>query len=234
MLPQVLDGKIATYFNRAVVSSQSFPRSKPLEAQMDWLANGLQDAVPEVLSESDAFDCAIYHLSDGRWILPSFKKFSGRGSLTYFDKGKDTKSQAGADYLRVKPNISKHKRDAIAKLMHDKFIVSYKGGREAAVLTGSTNFTPEAQTVQANLLHILHSPQIADLYAQRAHLLAANKKTSDIAKLAGWHKVKARRCGSSSPLSRANNGSSCRPSSRRFKPRNPRSCSARSRPRMRI
>jgi hypothetical protein len=36
-----------------------------------------------VLSESDAFDCAIYHLSDGRWILPSFKKFSGRGSLTY-------------------------------------------------------------------------------------------------------------------------------------------------------
>ncbi len=188
-LPNVLDDRIASYFNRAVVSSQSFPRTKPLADQMDWLANGLQDAVPEALSESDAFDCAIYHLSDGRWILPSFEKFSGRGSLTYFDKGSDTKSEAGAAFLKNKSNISKHKRDAIAKLMHDKFIVSYKNGREAAVLMGSTNFTPEAQTVQANLLHIIHSPQLADLYAQRAHLLAANKKTSDIAKLKGWHDV---------------------------------------------
>jgi hypothetical protein len=109
--------------------------------------------------------------------------------LTYFDKGKDTKSQAGADYLAAKRNISKHKRDAIAKLMHDKFIVSYKDGRKNAVLTGSTNFTPEAQTVQANLLHILHSPQLADLYAQRAQLLAKNKNTSDIAKFAGWHNI---------------------------------------------
>ncbi|HEX4407250.1 MAG TPA: phospholipase D-like domain-containing protein [Xanthobacteraceae bacterium] len=189
MLPEILDGKIATYFNRAVVSSQSFPRTKALKDQMEWLANGLQDAVPEVLHESDAFDCAIYHLSDGLWILPSLKEFSGRGSLTYFDKGKDTKSEAGAKYLSSEPNISKHRRDAIAKLMHDKFIVSYKDGREAAVLMGSTNFTPEAQTVQANLLHILHSPQLADLYAQRAQLLAKNKKTSDIAKFAGWHDV---------------------------------------------
>ena len=190
-LPEVLDSNIATYFNRAVVSSQSFLtlKSKPLKTQMEWLANGLQDAVAEVLQESDAFDCAIYHLSDGLWILPSFKDFAGRGSLIYFDKGKDTKSQAGANYLAAKHNISKHKRDAIAKLMHDKFVVSYKDGKEAAVLMGSTNFTPEAQTVQANLLHILHSPQLAELYAQRAQLLANNRKTSDIAKFAGWHKV---------------------------------------------
>jgi phosphatidylserine/phosphatidylglycerophosphate/cardiolipin synthase-like enzyme len=191
ILPQFLDGKIATYFNRAVVSSQAFLtlQSKPLNVKMEWLANGLQDAVPEVLLESDAFDCAIYHLSDGLWVLPSFKAFYGRGSLIYFDKGKDTKSQAGADYLAAKRNISEHKRDAIAKLMHDKFIVSYKNGHSTAVLMGSTNFTPEAQTVQANLLHILHSPQLAGLYAQRAQLLAANKKTADIAKFTGWHDV---------------------------------------------
>lgn len=156
---------------------------------MEWLANGLQNAVPGALHESDAFDCAIYHLTDGLWILPSFKGFRGRGSLTYFDKGKDTKSKAGAQYLAGEHNISKHRRDKIAKLMHDKFIVAYKDGRAAAVLMGSTNFTPEAQTVQANLLHILHSPQLAALYAQRAQLLAKNEKTSDIAKLAGWHEV---------------------------------------------
>src|SRR5215470_8793129 len=63
-LPNVLDAqdKIATYFNRAVVSSQSFlqQQQKKKEAQMEWLANGLQHAVPEILEESDAFDCAIY------------------------------------------------------------------------------------------------------------------------------------------------------------------------------
>lgn len=190
-LPNILDGKIATYFNRAVVSAQSFLtlKSAPLKKQMEWLANGLQNAVPDMLDESDAFDCAIYHLSDGLWILPSFKDFEGRGSLTYFAKGDDTKSVHGAKYLASKHNISKHKRDGIRKLMHDKFIVSYKNGREAAVLMGSTNFTPEAQTVQANLLHTLHSPQLADLYAQRAQLLAKNKKTPEIAKFAGWHDV---------------------------------------------
>src|SRR5262249_38094628 len=139
--------------------------------------------------ESDAFDCAIYHLSDKLWILQSFAKFKGRGSLTYFSKSGDTKSEAGAQYLAKNRNISAHKRDAIAKLMHDKFIVSYKDGREASVLMGSTNFTPEAQTVQANLLHILHSPQLGKLYARRAQLLTANRKTSDIAKFSGWHDV---------------------------------------------
>jgi phosphatidylserine/phosphatidylglycerophosphate/cardiolipin synthase-like enzyme len=194
-LPNFLDGRIATYFNRAVVSAQSYPRKLPLDKRMDWLANGLQEAVPEVLHESTAFDCAIYHLSDKRWILPSFEAFNGRGSLVYFyhckagRKNNDLKSEANAKYLANRPNISKHRRDAISKLMHDKFIVSYKDGSPAAVLAGSTNFTPEAQTTQANLLHILHSPQLAGLYAQRAQLLAANMKTSEIAKHTGWHSV---------------------------------------------
>jgi hypothetical protein len=59
----VLGGKIATHFNRALVSAQNLPKGKPLEFQMDWLANGLQDVVPEMLSESDAFD---RHLSPER------------------------------------------------------------------------------------------------------------------------------------------------------------------------
>ena len=88
------DGKSATYFNRTVMSSQAFLRIKSweLENQMEWLANGLQEAAPEVLEESDAFGCAIYHLRDGLWVLPSFKELSGRGSLTHFAKGADQKS----------------------------------------------------------------------------------------------------------------------------------------------
>jgi phosphatidylserine/phosphatidylglycerophosphate/cardiolipin synthase-like enzyme len=192
-VPEPLQGKIATYFNRAVVSAQSFLKLKDaeLKRQMEWLANGLQKAIPEILDESDTFDCAIYHLSDKLWIIPAFEAFKGRGSITYFDKGSDSKSRTAAQIIeKDKGNISIHKRDAISKLMHDKFIVSYTDGREEAVLMGSTNFTPEAQTIQANLLHILHSRDLAGLYAERAHVLAANKPTRDITKLAGWHEIK--------------------------------------------
>src|SRR5262249_2221481 len=108
-VPEVLDGKIATYFNRAVVSAQSFARLKddPLEKQMDWLGNGLQNAVPEGLGESDEFECAIYHLTDNRWIVPAFKEFSGRGSIIYFDKADDSKSRIAAHLIEEeRPNIS--------------------------------------------------------------------------------------------------------------------------------
>src|SRR5207245_9357031 len=86
-VPNALQGKIATYFNRAVVSAQSFLKLKDagLKRQMEWLANGLQKAIPEILEESDTFDCAIYHLSDKLWILPAFEGFKGRRSITYFD-----------------------------------------------------------------------------------------------------------------------------------------------------
>ncbi|WP_027526732.1 phospholipase D-like domain-containing protein [Bradyrhizobium sp. Ec3.3] len=182
-VPPQLEGQIATYFNRAVVSAQSFAKQKdkPLDKQMDWLANGLQNAVPQILSESDAFECAIYHLSDNRWIIPAFEAFKGRGSIIYFDKAEDTKSRAAAHLIaEQRPNISIHKRDAISKLMHDKFIISYRKKHEQAVLMGSTNFTPEAQTVQANLLHIIHSRELAALYAERANLLAKNVGKKDM------------------------------------------------------
>jgi hypothetical protein len=123
-------------------------------------------------------------------IFPTIYGYCLPSRIIYFDKGKDLKSRAAITLLKKKKdNISSHKRDAITKLMHDKFIVSYKNGREAAILMGSTNFTSEAQTIQANLLHILHSTQLADFYAQRAHLLATNPPTKNIAKSASWHEI---------------------------------------------
>ncbi|MCA1510196.1 phospholipase D-like domain-containing protein [Bradyrhizobium sp. NBAIM01] len=182
-VPRSLEGQIATYFNRAVVSAQGFAKQKdkPLEKRMDWLANGLQNAVPQILSESNAFECAIYHLSDNQWIVPAFEAFKGRGSIIYFDKADDAKSCAAAQRIaKERPNISIHERDVVSKLMHDKFIISYRKKREQAVLMGSTNFTPEAETIQANLLHVIHSRELAALYAQRANLLAKNLGKKDM------------------------------------------------------
>jgi hypothetical protein len=87
-VPPILDGKIASYFNRAVVSAQSFAKltngGASLEKQMDWLANGLQDAVSDILGASQGFDCAIYHLNDQRWVLPAFQSVHRQGVACLF------------------------------------------------------------------------------------------------------------------------------------------------------
>src|SRR5260221_14191700 len=43
--------------------------------------------------------------------------------------------------------------------------------------------------MKAKLLRIVHSPQLADLYAARANLLAGDPTTAATAKGAGWVKV---------------------------------------------
>jgi phosphatidylserine/phosphatidylglycerophosphate/cardiolipin synthase-like enzyme len=189
-VPKVLNGKIASWFNRAVVSAQSFTKLKnsgaSLEKQMDWLADGIQEAVPGILKESESFQCAIYHLTDQRWIIPALADFKGEGSIIYFDKNNDHASAKGLEHLPESPKITRQPRSRISKLMHNKFIVSRKGSEPHAVLMGSTNFTPEAQTTQANLLHVIHSPQLAALYAARHDLLATDPTTAKTAKGAGW------------------------------------------------
>jgi hypothetical protein len=87
-LPRVEEDGIATWFNRAVVSSQAFsrqfpdPQSKILEV-MDWLANGLEDSFARILSGAKKIDGAIYHLTDKRWVVPALKGFKGDLSLVF-------------------------------------------------------------------------------------------------------------------------------------------------------
>jgi phosphatidylserine/phosphatidylglycerophosphate/cardiolipin synthase-like enzyme len=198
-IPPIIDHGIATYFNRAVVSSQSFTSLKntgaTLETQMDWLANGLEASVPDVLTAADSFDCAIYHLSDRRWVLPALKQFPKHGSIVYFDesnanpKRADHVSREGLKFMGAKPKIATHVRTRVSKLMHDKFIVAFKGGKAQAVLLGSTNFTPEAFTVQANLLHVFASPQLASAYGTRHDLLAGDPDMKETTKHSSWSKI---------------------------------------------
>src|SRR5215467_3843264 len=80
-LPQVEQDGIATWFNRAVVSSQAFSREFPdpqskIPELMDWLANGLEDAFAQILSGAKEIDGAIYHLTDKRWVVPALEGFA--------------------------------------------------------------------------------------------------------------------------------------------------------------
>lgn len=93
-LPDVEEDGISTWFNRAVVSSQSFSRKFPdpekqIDDVMKWLANGLQDSFPKILAKADKINGAIYHLTDKEWVMPSLKGFKGELSLVYEDRKND-------------------------------------------------------------------------------------------------------------------------------------------------
>lgn len=182
-LPHVVESGIGSYFNRAVVSSQAFLTiaKKPLATQMAWLANGIERAVPDFLARNaEQVAGAIYHLTDQWKIVPAMKQYKGALSFSYFlktgSKGDDA-SQPAADLLA---SSKRHftPRGNIASLMHDKFIVGFESGKPKRLLMGSMNFTPEAQTVQANLLHTFESEQLASLYADRHDLLLRDPTTA--------------------------------------------------------
>jgi phosphatidylserine/phosphatidylglycerophosphate/cardiolipin synthase-like enzyme len=191
-VPHEVDGSIGTYFNRAVVSSQSFARlvqsGRSFDDQMAWLANGLQNAVPDFLAGArDGVATAIYHLTDNRWIVPAFQHLQCAACLVYNLKPDDQADVPAANALsgglctlcpRTKTNI-----------MHHKFIVRNEGKTPTAVLMGSANFTPEALTVQANLLHTFESKQLARWYAARQLLLQNDPTKAQTAKQAKWLSV---------------------------------------------
>lgn len=185
-LPQFEEDGIATWFNRAVVSSQAFSREFPepqknIPAVMDWLANGLEGAFPKILSGSKEISGAIYHLTDKRWVMPAFKKYKGSLSLVYEDRNNDQTDRPAIKQL--KSNRFEGFPRSKTNIMHDKFLVDVRGGR---VLMGSANFTPEGLTSQANLLHIFKSPQLAKLYDERRQLIAGDPKVAETAQNAGW------------------------------------------------
>lgn len=199
---------IYTYFNRAVVSSQSFSREFPdptkdkqtLETAMEWLANGLQDAIPSFTKRANGLAGAVYHLTDALWTLPALKSVQGDRSLAYFRKVHEhrpgTKGSGATDDTVDDAAVAQLKRAGYetaartkAAIMHDKFLVRYSAGKPAAVLMGSANFTPEGLTVQANLLHQFDSPALAQLYADRQRALKADPSMKSLAANAAWSRV---------------------------------------------
>jgi phosphatidylserine/phosphatidylglycerophosphate/cardiolipin synthase-like enzyme len=188
-VPKNAEDGISTWFNRAVVSSQSFSRQFPhpekaIDKAMAWLANGLQQGFPDILSGDGPIAGAIYHLTDNEWVLPAMQDFKGDFSLVYQDR-KNDRTSVPAIQLLTSPKFKGAPRSK-TNIMHDKFLADTKRGR---VLMGSANYTPEGLTSQANLMHIFESPQLTKLYAQRQTLLTDDPTVANTAKHAGWSKT---------------------------------------------
>jgi len=188
MVPNVSRDGISTWFNRAVVSSQAFSREFPeplkdIDACMQWLANGMQNAFPALLNKARTVDGAIYHLTDNEWVMPALKQFKGDLDIVYEDRKNDQTDLPAISLLRL-PKGHAWPRSK-TNIMHDKFLVDAPSGR---VLTGSANFTPEGLTSQANLLHIFESHDLAGLYAARQELLREDPPVAETAKSGAWSK----------------------------------------------
>jgi phosphatidylserine/phosphatidylglycerophosphate/cardiolipin synthase-like enzyme len=188
-VPNVETDKISTWFNRAVVSSQAFSQKFPdpkkdLDAVMDWLANGLEDAFTDILKGATNVCGAIYHLTDEEWVMPDLTGFKGRLSLVYEDRPNDTTClPAIEDLEEAKGDKFEGEKRSKTNIMHNKFLVDEDNGR---VLMGSANYTPEGLTSQANLLHIFDSRELADLFIARQKLIAGDPSVPDTAKESGW------------------------------------------------
>jgi phosphatidylserine/phosphatidylglycerophosphate/cardiolipin synthase-like enzyme len=189
-LPPAEVGHIGTYFNRAVVSSQAFVRefgTKPTGAKLDralaWLANGMEQVVPEFLDTTQSIGGAIYHLTDEHWVIPAFAARHGRTRIVYDDTTKDKGTNDAAVKKLTEVTFFPRKRTGI---MHDKFLVRSVGSTAKATLAGSANFTTEGLTTQANVLHTFRSPALAAQYRAREELLEGDPAQATVAKLGAW------------------------------------------------
>ncbi|MEO8961260.1 MAG: phospholipase D-like domain-containing protein [Ginsengibacter sp.] len=204
-IPLIEEEGIGTYFNRAVVSSQSFAKefghiTTPAQYSraLIWLSNGMNEGLQNFISQSKGFEIAgaAYHLTDTQWVIPELKKFSDPASFVYFykapsasgkDKG-DNANQPTIDGLKNKKNIKFYRRTK-SNIMHDKFIVRTKGDQKnqaAAVLSGTANFTTEGLTQQANVIHTFASPELAGYYLERQIFLRDDPPVSKTALHAEW------------------------------------------------
>jgi PLD-like domain len=198
-IPRLVEDGVGTYFNRAVVSSQAFARSFPnletmaqIVASREWLANGLERAVPDFLeaATSERVEGAIYHLNDDLWIIPALERFpTDHLSLVYNQTSDDHDSDAAIARLVNAGHPADHfKIRSKADIMHNKFLVRVgTDGQAQAVLAGSANFTASGLCQQANVLHTFESPALAKLYLTRKRLLDNNPTKGQTAAAGlGW------------------------------------------------
>ena len=198
-IPRLVEDGVGTYFNRAVVSSQAFARTFPnletmaqIVASREWLANGLERAVPDFLkaATSQRVEGAIYHLTDDLWIIPALKQFpTDHLSLVYNQTSNDHDSdEAIGQLIAAGHPEGRFKIRSKASIMHNKFLVRVgTDGQAEAVLAGSANFTASGLCQQANVLHTFELPTLAKLYLTRKRMLDDNPtKGQTAAAGSGW------------------------------------------------
>jgi phosphatidylserine/phosphatidylglycerophosphate/cardiolipin synthase-like enzyme len=211
-LPPHVENGIGVWFNRAVMSSQAFARkvdalklngAPPTHAQAlslyEWLSNGMQDPLRDFVGKASSIVGAIYHLTDGLWVIPALKQVMENTQIgLVYDAvvQKDPKTKQ----VLPNPNAGAIKTLKSAKffprnktnIMHNKYLVggekllAASGAKPQRVVCGSANYTTEGLTSQANLVHTFESTELATLYRKRFEVLRGNPTLGKTATGAAW------------------------------------------------
>jgi PLD-like domain len=209
-LPPHTEFGIGTWFNRAVMSSQAFSRilkSMDLKTNEEpapedalklrtWLANGMEQPLPDFISTASSLVGAIYHLTDNLWVIPALKAAMTSTTIglvydQHLDKEGTPKPNPNDEAIEILPNVLFFPRRK-TNIMHNKFLVGGErlleddNANPSQLTCGSTNYTTGGITSQANLLHTFNSPELAGLFLRRYQLLKKDPSKSNTAKDAGW------------------------------------------------
>ena len=208
IIPEHIEFGIGTWFNRAVMSSQAFSRilnamgihkdqePSPADALKlrAWLANGMERPLPDFIASASSIVGAIYHLTDALWVIPALKTAMTQSTIgLVYDAKKIGKLNANPNEGAIKTlkDVQFFPRNK-TNIMHNKFLVvgerllSIAGEKPIQLACGSTNYTTEGLTSQANLVHTFASDELAELYLERFRLLKKNPTKASTAKKTGW------------------------------------------------
>ncbi len=187
-------------FNRAVAASQAYTRRfgdtnpddendpKHLQARK-WLARGIIEKIEHFIrrakNEDYALEVAIYEF-EYEPIARALKAAHERGvqlKIVYHAKENDSQTADNEKHLALLPKQLCHPRKTTA-IFHHKFIVLKKKDKTGifkprAILTGSTNFTPNGLWRQANVVHIYNSKTRAKEYSALFQQLLESKGRGD-------------------------------------------------------
>lgn len=182
------------YFNRGVASSQAYAREfhnkrpdqlegEEQERAFRWLSRGLDTAILNFIKQAqdgDELKCAFYEFRYGP-VAEELEEAIDRGvdvSIIYDAKVNESTDKKGVfhesfpreDNIRTIrtakiPNKNVIKREANADhIHHNKFMVLLRGGKPAAVWTGSTNISEGGIFGQTNVGHWVRNADVAKAY----------------------------------------------------------------------
>jgi phosphatidylserine/phosphatidylglycerophosphate/cardiolipin synthase-like enzyme len=194
----VRGGEHRVLFNRAAAASQAFSRKFPdIDAQLAkekaegkpqelpaealaWLSRGVLEQINGFIAraadETWALDIAIYEYELPA-IIDSVKAALARGAdvrIVFHAAPGDSQTKVNEDNLsgwpadRMRPRVT-------SSIFHDKFAVLSRvraDKREpVSVLCGSTNWTRSGVYLQANVVHIAESAELAQRYSTLFEIL---------------------------------------------------------------
>jgi len=196
---------VGIWFNRPFVSSQAFARllqrlrvdpedpstlTDRAKAQIyAWLGNDLEKAVPQFVSASKGAGLAgaIYHLTDSTTIAALTER---SGSMVLHWKNPTAKGAGDTTDKKAEVRLKKANWQTVHRqsgnLMHNKILVENKGKKPGRLLMGSANFTLEAYTTQANVLHVWKNPALSAGYRDRVEKLIGDPTPASLSKSARW------------------------------------------------